>query len=161
MDILFYFIGLVPLCFPISIPAPTNTNISIWGFRENLVQIFFFHGIHSERRLAIRSLSTKNFQKNTSQFLLYPYKFIFTICKNVELGIYLQVQTIIKKFHKYSQDSSFITLKCHYFHGMHTVQFELSLEIILYLVLKIQLKLKSLFSRALIDLKLKFPTASL
>ena len=68
----------------------------------------------------------KSFQKNTFQFLLYPYKFIFTICKNVELGIYLQVQTIIKKFHKYSQDSSFITLKCHYFISMECILCNLS-----------------------------------
>ena len=85
MDILFYFIGLVPLCFPISILAPTNTNISIRGFRENLVQILFFHRIRDERRLAIRSLSLRNF-KRIFKFFVYP-KFIFTVyvCRIVDI----------------------------------------------------------------------------
>lgn len=74
--VLFYW-TCSPLCFPISILAPTNTTISIRGIRENLVQIFFFHRIPGERRLAIRPLSMKNFTRifesycNINLFSLY------------------------------------------------------------------------------------------
>ena len=161
MDILFYFIGLVPLCFPISILAPTNTNISIRGFRENLVQILFFHRIRDERRLAIRSLSLRNF-KRIFKFFLYPYIYFHFICWNVDTMNIMNKNKLQQKY-KFinSQDSSLITFKCFWlFYGLHTGAI-LSYHLRSFCKLKINLKFRSLFSRALIEFKLKFPTASL